>query len=233
MRKRLNEEYPKVNPKLYTNITFNDGVVSDSSPSKDNINPSLLDDINSAARRAGVTVGITTAVSGHKHGTRHESGNAVDISMFNGKGFSNQQDAHTKGIAQGIYDFVIKLTSMGYDYNLESANDKSVLSFEFGGHDNHVHVSRTTSEDMDNNDNNKDDNKVTKPNSEESEVAVTDKYNVYGNLVNSLPGLDDGADAMRDLLKLNTNLKESVNSDLNKLNVEINKIKKMMKSWNY
>ena len=144
MRKKLNETPQSVNQSLYTNVDFKDGVVGNSYPSRDKINPSLLLDIETAAKKVGVTASITTAVSGHDSGTRHETGNAVDIAIFNGQGFSSKDDAVKKGIYTGIYNFIQELISMGYIYNSESGNDKAVLSFGFKGHDNHVHVSRNS-----------------------------------------------------------------------------------------
>jgi hypothetical protein len=113
--------------------------VGNSSPSKDKINPVLLQDIQNAASAAGVKVDITTAVSGHKKGTRHETGNAVDIAVINGKAVrpSNKDD---------VNKFVDVLVSMGYTKNSESNNDKAVLTFGFPGHDNHIHISNRTNQ---------------------------------------------------------------------------------------
>ena len=120
---------------VYSNVNFKDGVVGNSKPSKDNINLSLLQDVQTAAKNANLNVDITTAVSGHDTGTRHESGNAVDISMINGKAvsLSNRADADK---------LVNELIRLGYTKNVESGNDKAVLTFGFKGHDNHVHVSK-------------------------------------------------------------------------------------------
>jgi hypothetical protein len=119
----------------YSNVDFKDGVVGNSRPSKDEINVSLLQDIQTAAKIANLKVDITTAVSGHDTGTRHESGNAVDIAIINGKAVSlaNRADADK---------LVNELIRLGYTKNSESGNDKAVLTFGFKGHDNHVHVSK-------------------------------------------------------------------------------------------
>lgn len=121
---------------IYDNLDFKN--IGIGSPASDNINTALLSDIDTAAKMAGVQVDVTTAVSGHKKGTRHESGNAVDIAKINGKAVSpsNRADADK---------FVNALVSMGYTLNQEKSNPKSVLTFGFDGHDNHVHVSNTTS----------------------------------------------------------------------------------------
>jgi hypothetical protein len=118
---------------IYPNINFKDRVVGNSTPSTDNINTTLLQDIQKAAQSAGLMVDVTTAVSGHDKGTRHESGNAVDIAMINNKAVSvsNRADADK---------LVNALISMGYVKNQESGNNKSVLTFGVKDHDNHVHV---------------------------------------------------------------------------------------------
>lgn len=120
---------------IYDNVNFKDGVVGGSSPSKDNINLSLLQDVQTAAKNANLKVDITTAVSGHDSGTRHESGNAIDIAIINGKSVSSSN----RGDADKLVGELIKL---GYVKNQESGNDKAVLTFGVKGHDNHVHVSK-------------------------------------------------------------------------------------------
>lgn len=122
---------------VYDNLDFKN--IGQGNPSKDNINTTLLSDIDNAARAAGVKVDITTAVSGHKKGTRHEYGNAVDIAKINGMpvSLSNKEDA------EKLVDELIKL---GYTKNSEnSSTPKSVLTFGFPGHNDHVHVSNTES----------------------------------------------------------------------------------------
>ena len=140
--KKINEASEFVNQSLYPNIKFKDKMVGNSTPTKDKINPSLLADIQKAAKIANVGPIITTAVSGHKNSGRHPSGNAVDIAMFRDKGFSSESDAKAKGIYQDIVNFVNALVSMGYVKNQESNNDKAVLTFGFPAHNDHIHVSR-------------------------------------------------------------------------------------------
>jgi hypothetical protein len=126
----------------YDNVNFKDYAVGSSKPSSDNINTTLLNDINLAAKNAGVVVDITTAVSGHKSTTksgntsRHPSGNAVDISIINGKSVRTLDK-------QIIDKFVGELVKMGYVRGVESGNPKAVLDYTFkgGGHENHIHVS--------------------------------------------------------------------------------------------
>ena len=95
---------------VYDNVDFKDNVVGKSTPSKDTINTALLKDIQTAAKSAGLKVDITTAVSGHNKGTRHETGNAIDISIINGKSVSSSNRAD----ADKLVDALIK---MGYTKN--------------------------------------------------------------------------------------------------------------------
>lgn len=123
---------------IYDNVDFKN--IGQGNPVFDEINKSLLQDVQTAAKTAGVRVDITTAVSGHeKLPSRHPDGNAVDIAIINGKSVSpsNRADADK---------FVDALVSMGYSKNVkETGNSRVVLTFGFEGHDDHVHVSNTTS----------------------------------------------------------------------------------------
>jgi hypothetical protein len=141
-RLTIKEAPESVNPSKYTNMNFKPYVVGNSNPLSDKINPLLLNDIDLAAKNANVKVSITTAVSGHRKGSRHSSGHAVDIAMVNGLGFRNETDANKKGILDDIRKFVDELIKLGYKKNTESGNDKAVLTFGFKGHDHHIHVSR-------------------------------------------------------------------------------------------
>jgi len=138
----LSEAPQSVDTSKYKNINFKDKVVGSSTPSKDKINPSLLADVDKAAGIAGTKASITTAVTGHKKGTRHESGLAVDIAMFDGKGYSGVDSAKKLGIYDKIVKFVNALEDMGYKVNSERGNDKAVLWFGFPNHHHHVHISR-------------------------------------------------------------------------------------------
>ena len=128
---------------VYDNVDFEN--IGHGNPASDNINTALLQDVQAAAKSAGLKVDITTAVSGHgtktKSGntSRHPSGNAVDIAKINDKSvsLSNRADADK---------LVAALVSMGYTKNAEGpSNPKSVLTFGFPNHDDHVHISNTTS----------------------------------------------------------------------------------------
>jgi hypothetical protein len=113
----------------------------DSDTSGDKVNEALLKDICTAAKNAQVRVTITTAISGHAaetasgNASRHPVGNAVDISLI------NETPVKTPSNRENVDNFVNQLEILGYTKNSESGNPKSVLTFGFPGHDNHVHVS--------------------------------------------------------------------------------------------
>lgn len=115
----------------------------DNDSSGDKVNENLLKDICKAAKNANVRVTITTAISGHAaetasgNASRHPSGNAVDISLV------NETPVKTPSNRDNVDNFVNQLEILGYTKNSESGNPKSVLTFGFPGHDNHVHVSNT------------------------------------------------------------------------------------------
>lgn len=118
----------------YSNVRFQN--IGLGNPSNDRINNNLLKDISIAAKQVGVTVSITTAVSGHKPGTRHASGNAVDIAIIDGIAVNPRASNRNK-----IDAFVAALQSLGYVKNTESGQAKAVLTFGFPNHNNHIHVS--------------------------------------------------------------------------------------------
>jgi len=115
----------------------------DGDSSGDKVNENLLKDICKAAKNANVRVTITTAVSGHRetassgNPSRHPSGNAVDISLV------NDIPVKTPSNRTNVDNFVDQLVILGYTKNSESGNPKSVLTFGFPDHDNHVHISNT------------------------------------------------------------------------------------------
>jgi hypothetical protein len=131
----------------YDNVDFKR--IGHGNPASDNISTTLLQDIQTAAKNAGLKVDVTTAVSGHKKGTRHETGQAVDIAIINGIG-SDGATSGTNGNAK-FRELGNKLkdtlVSMGYVWNSESGNPKAVLwqTNKGGNHFNHIHVSNTTS----------------------------------------------------------------------------------------
>ena len=121
---------------VYDSVDFKP--LNGSNPLKDNINISLLQDVQTAAKNAGVKVDITTAVTGHRRSRTHDAGNAVDIAIINGKAVSRSND-------EDANKFVAELQKLGYVKNRENTSiPKAVLTFGVAGHDNHVHVSNTT-----------------------------------------------------------------------------------------
>ena len=168
---------------VYDDVDFKDNVVGNSTPSKDKINLALLQDVQTAAKNAGLKVDITTAISGHRPSPRHDAGNAVDISKINGESVS----LSNRGDADKLVDALIK---MGYVKNQEgSSNPKSVLTFGFKGHDNHVHISNTT----------------TQSSSTDDELSIDDEKQG--------PTKDAWANMIGNVLSSTLNLKEQRSSD--------------------
>ena len=228
MDKNINEAPSSVNKSLYHNTDFKDKVVGSSTPSKDKINPSLLADVDKAAKAAGVKVSVTTAVTGHKNSGRHPKGNAVDIAMVNGKGFGSMSVAKSNGIYDDINKFVDELVKMGYKKNSESGNDKAVLTFGFPGHDNHVHVSRNSDsgesstsniEPDSSDDDTKNDTKTdTKTDTEtDTDTETKDKESSSG-----------GLSILRSMLKL-AGFNENHTQSKSRLDEQINRMKQLMK----
>jgi len=232
MRRDLPEAPEKVDPSLYTSTDFKPYVVGNSNPLADKINPSLLKDVDAAARKAGVKVSITTAVSGHGTGSRHETGHAVDIAMVNGSGYSGEKDAQKKGIYNDIMRFVSALENMGYIKNSESGNDKAVLTFGFPGHHHHVHVSRKSddgeSKSVDNNKTDKDSETTTIDDKPELEKMVDDLTNT--EIIDKSTTLDrnEFIDTIAKLMDpLIGTKKESI--DVKPIVEEINRFKQLIK----
>jgi hypothetical protein len=169
----------------YDNVDFKN--IGHGNPSSDNINTALLQDIQTAAKNAGLKVDITTAVSGHVSlPSRHPSGNAVDIAVINGKSVSpsNREDADK---------LVDELVKMGYVKNKERGNPKSVLTFGFKNHDDHVHVSNTTNSKTDPYDEyEKGDELETGDTSDNDDSKRRESFsNMFGNVVSSVLGIKE------------------------------------------
>jgi hypothetical protein len=133
--KNLLEVMVKPTDSSYSKLKFADRTKNDE------INKALLDDIQTAAESAGVTVTIDFAKTGHGKNTksgnvsRHYKNAAVDIDFINGKAVSPKNK-------EEVNKFVDALISMGYNKNAEgTSHPKAVLTFGFPGHDDHVHVS--------------------------------------------------------------------------------------------
>jgi len=144
-------ELVKLNNTNYSNLKYdNDGTQSDS------VNKPLLDDIDAAAKAAGLTATVTTASTGHSIKTktgntsRHGQQTAVDIAILNGigaGGATNSADGNSEFRSLGN-KLAKALVSMGYTLNTESGNSKAVLwqTDTGGNHYNHLHVSNNSGE---------------------------------------------------------------------------------------
>ncbi len=144
-------ELVQLNDTNYSNLKYdNDGTQSDS------VNKPLLDDIDEAAKAAGLTATVTTASTGHSIKTktgntsRHGQQTAVDIAILNGigaGGATNSADGNSEFRSLGN-KLSKALVSMGYTLNTESGNSKAVLwqTNTGGNHFNHLHVSNNSGE---------------------------------------------------------------------------------------
>lgn len=100
-------------------------------------NPSLLEDLNNASKRAGVIPVITTITEGeHGSNSRHYKGLAVDIASFSGIGGRGAGPSFK--VAGNKLS--IALQQLGYTLNVENGNPKAVL-WQMDNHYGHLHVS--------------------------------------------------------------------------------------------
>lgn len=133
----VSEAFVEIGSTGYSNVKV------DNDSKFDEVNDALLNDLQSAAESAGITITITTASTGHSKYTtsgnesRHGFGTAVDIALLNGVGVGNPR---FKEYGDKLKD---ALVSMGYQWNNESGNAKAVLwqTNTGGNHFNHLHVS--------------------------------------------------------------------------------------------
>lgn len=231
----IKEMYPTATD-TFSNVEFRDNVVGNSTPSKDRINPALLKDVQTAASNAGIQVSITTAVSGHKKGSRHETGNAIDVAMINGKGWSGEKSAQRNGILDDINRFVSELEKLGYKKNVgETGNPKVVLTFGFKNHHHHVHVSNKTSDSSQ--------PEVTPTTAQIPNVSDSDDLQKILNTLNSSGDLgnDFKKDVMKrllsktglgkilDLIPKQTNEEKNVETKLKLIEEEIKRIKTLLR----
>jgi hypothetical protein len=112
---------------------------------QDQLNKSLLDDIQKAAAENNQKVTVDFAKSGHnrlaKSGyvSRHWKGAAVDIDFVYDDGKKYVVSPKNRAIVEKFTD---TLERMGYNKNAEGkSNPKAFLTFGFEGHSDHVHVS--------------------------------------------------------------------------------------------
>lgn len=134
----------------YSNVKYDrDGT------QKDKVNKALLDDVQTAAKNAGLTVTITTATTGHpslnsSKPSRHKTNSAVDIAIINGVSSGGASSATNgnpefRNLGNKLVDELVK---MGYSLNSEGSSPRSVIwqTNTGGNHFNHVHVSNKSNQ---------------------------------------------------------------------------------------
>lgn len=140
----INEAPMKLGDEVYTSIRVDNDIKTDV------VDSSLLEDIDAAARAAGVVVTITTAKSDHpSHETgkasRHATNSAVDIAIINGidSGGANSPTSGNPKFREYGNKFTDQLEKLGYSRNKEAGNNKAFIwqTNSGGNHFNHVHVS--------------------------------------------------------------------------------------------
>jgi hypothetical protein len=183
--KNLLEVMVKPTESSYSKLTFADRTKNDE------INKALLDDIQTAAETAGVTVTIDFAKTDHpknaKSGnvSRHFKNAAVDIDFINGKAVSPSNK-------EVVNKFTDALISMGYNKNAEgSSHPKAVLTFGFPGHDDHVHVSNLSDQSSE-----APESSSEKPNDTETTTTTTDDSSTSGTTSSSDYFSDNKRDPM-------------------------------------
>lgn len=125
----------------------------------DEINDALLQDLQTAGKKADVVLKITTAKSDHSVNTkdgnksRHGFQTAVDIAILNGKGADGASNSTngSKEFRENGNKVKDVLVSMGYKWNTEKGHTKAVLwqTDTGGNHYNHLHVSNKTGQSSD------------------------------------------------------------------------------------
>lgn len=125
----------------------------------DEVNDALLQDLQTAGKKADVVLRITTAKSDHSVNTidgnksRHGFQTAVDIAILNGKGADGASNSTngSKEFRENGNKVKDVLVSMGYKWNTEKGNTKAVLwqTDTGGNHYNHLHVSNKTGQSSD------------------------------------------------------------------------------------
>jgi len=221
---------------VYNDVDFEN--IGHGNPASDNINTALLQDVQNAAKSAGLKVNITTAISGHDKGTRHETGNAVDVARINGigsGGATNETNGNAKfrELGNKLKD---ALVSMGYVWNTEIGNSKAVLwqTDKGGNHFNHVHISNNSGETSEEPTKNTDTSKTssettsnvssTTPSSSSSgEITKPDPLIMgWGKAITDFFGLKDLDEEKKHINKVRPTYSK-------KLEENINKIKNLLK----
>ena len=125
----------------------------------DEVNDALLQDLQTAGKKANIVLKITSAKSDHSVNTkdgnksRHGFQTAVDIATLDGKSdykASNSTNGD-KEFRENGYKVKDVLVSMGYNWNAEKGHTKAVLwqTNTGGNHYNHLHVSNKTGQSSD------------------------------------------------------------------------------------
>jgi hypothetical protein len=131
----------------------------DSDLKNDEVNDALLQDLQTAGKKADVVLKITSAKSDHSVDTkdgnksRHGFQTAVDIAILNGKGAEGASNSEngSKEFRENGNKVKDVLVSMGYKWNTEKGHTKAVLwqTDTGGNHYNHLHVSNKTGQSSD------------------------------------------------------------------------------------
>lgn len=132
-----NSKFPRNDSIIYSNIKWSNRL--NRTTQNDTTNPNLLNDINTAAKQAGIIVTITTANEGHSEKVKnsksislHKLDIAVDIALVN--------DKAVQYVKNDVDRFANILHSMGYSRNIEQGTKKAFL-WQTGGHYDHIHIS--------------------------------------------------------------------------------------------
>lgn len=170
----------------YPNIVFNERT------KEDELNKALLDDIQKAAEANDFKITVDYAKKGHGkytksgHISRHWKGSAVDIDFIYVDGDKKVVSPKNKEVVEKFTDTLI---SMGYNKNAEgTSNPKSVLTFGFADHDDHVHVSNTSDSSFEGEIDTKSGDKENKPEEESifKDMTQKEKDKIYTDFLTSI-----------------------------------------------
>jgi len=192
----------RLNTTSYPNVKFdNDGTQNDE------VNQSLLQDIQKAAESVGIIATITTAKTGHnylttsKNVSRHNFGTAVDVSILNGVGSGGATNGSNGNAKFRELGNKLKnaLVSMGYVWNTEVGNNKAVLwqTNTGGNHFNHLHISNKTGSSE-----KEPDNMNIEPDSDTKKTSLEDLLSLFGGNIGTAAtgGLKDTFNKMLQMI---------------------------------
>ena len=204
---------------IYPNVDFEN--IGHGNPASDNINIALLQDVQNAAKSAGLKVNITTAISGHDGGTRHETGNAVDVARISGigsGGATNETNgnAEFRKLGNKLKD---ALVSMGYVWNTEIGNPKAVLwqTNKGGNHFNHIHISNNTGEPTKVNDTTTSGGKSSTSISDQGETKPDPLIMGWGKAVTDFFGLKDLEEEKKHINKVRPIYSKKIKENINRI----------------